>query len=86
MIIWEFPWIGGRARGHQRPRAPSLNERLDGQRRALGLSSVDSDGEGERRSRDGSVDRTAERENVAPASDARVHSGDGDVKRRAGRA
>ncbi|RAK72753.1 uncharacterized protein BO72DRAFT_259753 [Aspergillus fijiensis CBS 313.89] len=37
MVKYEFPLIGGRARGKQRPRAPSLNERPDGQPRALGL-------------------------------------------------
>ncbi|OGE48112.1 hypothetical protein PENARI_c032G02979 [Penicillium arizonense] len=43
MILWDFPWIGGRARGQQRPRAPSLNERPDGQRRAFGLRGVETD-------------------------------------------
>lgn len=87
MVIWEFPWIGGRARGQQRPRAPSLNERLDGRRRSFRLGSVETDGEGEGgRSRGGSMDRTAEKENVALTRDGRVHSGNEDVKRRAGRA
>lgn len=70
MILWEFPFIGGRARGQQRPRAPSLNERPDGQRRAFGLRGVetdsgDGDAEGEGNgdesgwsSRDASVDRS----------------------------
>ncbi|KAJ5561756.1 hypothetical protein N7535_003783 [Penicillium sp. DV-2018c] len=43
LILWELPWIGGRARGRQRPRAPSLNERPGGQRRAFGLRGVESD-------------------------------------------
>jgi hypothetical protein len=30
---YELPWIGGRARGLQRPRAPSLTERPSGLRR-----------------------------------------------------
>ncbi|PLB52841.1 hypothetical protein P170DRAFT_472734 [Aspergillus steynii IBT 23096] len=37
-VGYEFPVVGGRARGMQRPRAPSLNERPDGQRRAFGLA------------------------------------------------
>jgi hypothetical protein len=86
MIIWEFPWIGGRARGQQRPRAPSINERLEESRRSLRLGSVEVDESERGRSRDGSRDRTAEKENVAPATDARAPSGDGDVKRRAARA
>ncbi|KAJ5158610.1 uncharacterized protein N7500_008261 [Penicillium coprophilum] len=43
LILWEVPYIGGRARGRQRPRAPSLNERLGGQRRAFGLLGVETD-------------------------------------------
>lgn len=86
MIIWELPWIGGRARGQQRPRAPSLNERLEESRRSLRLGSVEPDESERGRSRDGSLDRTAEKENVAPVTDARAHSGDGDVKRRTARA
>lgn len=30
MALYEMPVVGGRVRGAQRPRAPSLNERLDG--------------------------------------------------------
>ena len=86
MIIWEFPWIGGRARGQQRPRAPSLNERLDEHRRSFRLGSMELDESERERSRDGSLDRTAEKENVIPATDTRVHSGDGDLKHRATRA
>lgn len=93
MILWEFPRIGGRARGHQRPRAPSLTERAEGRRRALGLKGVDSDsgdssedyrgGEynelGSSQNRDGRV----EKENVAQATYGKAHSTeDGDVKRR----
>lgn len=43
MVLWEVPWVGGRARGRQRPRAPSLNERPGGQRRAFGLRGVETD-------------------------------------------
>ncbi|CAG8118199.1 unnamed protein product [Penicillium olsonii] len=43
MILWEFPWVGGRTRGRQRPRAPTLNERPGGQRRAFGLRGVETD-------------------------------------------
>ena len=32
-IIHELPFVGGRARGRQRPRAPSLTERPSGKRR-----------------------------------------------------
>ncbi|CAI7600730.1 unnamed protein product [Penicillium bialowiezense] len=46
MILWELPWVGGRARGRQRPRAPSLHERPGGQRRALGLRGVETDSGG----------------------------------------
>lgn len=30
MALYEIPVVGGRVRGAQRPRAPSLNERPDG--------------------------------------------------------
>ncbi|KAK4862164.1 hypothetical protein LT330_003302 [Penicillium expansum] len=43
LILWEVPWIGGRAGGRQRPRALSLNERPGGQRRAFGLRGVETD-------------------------------------------
>jgi hypothetical protein len=43
MILWEFPRIGGRARGRQRPRAPTLNERPGGQKRAFGLRGVETE-------------------------------------------
>ncbi|KAG0155221.1 hypothetical protein PDIDSM_795 [Penicillium digitatum] len=43
LILWEIPWLGGRARGRQRPRAPSLNERPGGQRRAFGLCGMETD-------------------------------------------
>ncbi|KAF7596467.1 hypothetical protein BBP40_001774 [Aspergillus hancockii] len=38
MLTYALPVIGGRARGKQRPRAPSLNERSNGQRRAFVLA------------------------------------------------
>lgn len=100
MIVWELPFIGGRARGQQRPRAPSLNERPDGQRRAFGLRGVETDsGDGEdegdedwRSSLGASTNGTDEgsgskKENVAPALDGWAHSygPDGGVKLRAGR-
>ncbi|GKZ18802.1 hypothetical protein AbraIFM66951_009504 [Aspergillus brasiliensis] len=45
MLTFELPVVGGRARGKQRPRAPSLNERPDGQPRVLvGLSGNTSGG------------------------------------------
>lgn len=55
MILWELPWIGGRARGRQRPRAPTLNERPDGQRRAFGLRGVEGDGADSKRSELGNI-------------------------------
>ncbi|KAJ5155559.1 hypothetical protein N7492_008362 [Penicillium capsulatum] len=88
MILWEFPWIGGRARGHQRPRAPSLNERPDGQRRAFRLRGVEldtSDGHAGRAGEEKppAQDGQASKENGAPGPEPRAHSrGDGDVKRR----
>lgn len=54
MLAWEFPVIGGRARGRRRPRAPSLSERPDGQRRTFGLMGHDNtygDSAGELRKR-----------------------------------
>ncbi|KAF9889056.1 hypothetical protein FE257_008033 [Aspergillus nanangensis] len=35
MVAYEFPVVGGRARGMQPPRAPGLNERPGGQRRVF---------------------------------------------------
>lgn len=37
-ITHEIPFIGGRARGKARPRAPSLKERPDGHRRRFSLA------------------------------------------------
>lgn len=37
---FELPQVGGRARGRQRPRAPSLKERPDGHRRRFSLAGV----------------------------------------------
>jgi hypothetical protein len=91
MILWEFPWIGGRARGHQRPRAPSLQERADGQRRAFGLRGVETDGvdSDSRKSRSASRSKSPERsqgtgrENKTPSADGSTSSvTDGDLKRR----
>lgn len=94
MALWEFPWIGGRARGHQRPRAPTLTERAEGRRRALGFKGVESDS-GDESEDDRAVeynelggnsqgrDDRVEMENVAPATDGNAHStADADVKRR----
>ncbi|KAJ6021385.1 Protein of unknown function DUF3445 [Penicillium herquei] len=80
IILWELPWIGGRARGQQRPRAPSLNERPAGQRRVFGLRGLETDGD-----RDGestpntpternSGDTGTGKENVAPRADGWAHS------------
>lgn len=49
MILYEIPVVGGRARGAQRPRAPSLNERPDRGRGVFGLrGSHGGDYEGEK--------------------------------------
>ncbi|KAK5135214.1 hypothetical protein LTR08_005463 [Meristemomyces frigidus] len=45
LYIWrsacyEFPGIGGRARGRQRPRAPSLTERPSGHKRGFSLAGI----------------------------------------------
>lgn len=52
MILYEIPVVGGRARGAQRPRAPSLNERprANGGRGVFGLrgSHAGRDHEGEK--------------------------------------
>lgn len=37
-VTYEFPYIGGRARGKARPRAPSLTERPTGHRRRFSLA------------------------------------------------
>lgn len=89
MALWEFPWIGGRARGHQRPRAPSLTERAEGRRRALGFKGVESDSDDSSDDDRGveyneqGKDHRVEKENVAPATGGKTHStADADVKRR----
>ncbi|KAJ5584436.1 uncharacterized protein N7459_004236 [Penicillium hispanicum] len=87
MIFWEFPWIGGRARGHRRPRAPSLNERPDGQRRAFGLRGVETDtSDGVQTRRQAvSVENRLGKENVTPiATHGQAYtSADGELKQRA---
>lgn len=87
ILLWELPWVGGRARGQQRPRAPSLNERPDGQRRAFGLRGVESDSGPDQESEgDTLADGNAGKENMAPTAGASHSSVDGEVKHRAGRA
>lgn len=39
-VTYEVPYIGGRARGRQRPRAPSLAERPNGRRRNFSITRV----------------------------------------------
>ncbi|KAJ5185357.1 Protein of unknown function DUF3445 [Penicillium cf. griseofulvum] len=70
LIVWEVPYIGGRARGRQRPRVPSLNERPGGRRRAFGLRGVETDtGDSEGVDRDDSTgsERETPLENVDPS-------------------
>lgn len=43
LATYEIPVIGGRARGRQKPRAPSLSERPSGHRRAFSLRGVERD-------------------------------------------
>ena len=53
MALYEMPVVGGRVRGAQRPRAPSLNERPDGGARRVfvlgkgGEKNVEGDGFGD---------------------------------------
>ena len=91
MILWELPWIGGRARGRQRPRAPSLNERPGGQKRAFGLRGVETDtGDSEGGDEDdiSDSDRSKDRnnfrkENARPVQGSNPYSsGDGVLKHR----
>ncbi|KAJ5643678.1 uncharacterized protein N7484_006185 [Penicillium longicatenatum] len=88
MLLWELPWVGGRARGQQRPRAPSLNERPDGQRRAFGLRGVETDAHRDQdREDDALANRDTGQENKAPTTATRAHSNaDGEAKYRAARA
>ncbi|KAJ5924732.1 hypothetical protein N7466_008919 [Penicillium verhagenii] len=85
ILLWELPWIGGRARGQQRPRAPSLNERPGGQRRAFGMRGVEADADQDHKQQDDArTDENTGKENMAPTSDAeaRANTG-GEVKHRA---
>ena len=85
LILWEVPYIGGRARGRQRPRAPSLNDRLGGQRRAFVLLGPETDtGGSEGGERDDSgTERQTRNENVSPVRAFNPHlSGDGGLKQR----
>ncbi|KAJ5916551.1 hypothetical protein N7504_000566 [Penicillium tannophilum] len=80
IILWELPWVGGRARGQQRPRAPSLNERPDGQRRAFGLRGVESDsGPDQDSGGDTMADGNTGKENMAPTTGASHSSVDGEL-------
>lgn len=62
---YELPYVGGRARGRQRPRAPSLKERPSGHRRRISLAAVP-------RARDNDNDGTksteAKRQSTGPMS------------------
>ncbi|OAX79648.1 hypothetical protein ACJ72_06031 [Emergomyces africanus] len=58
LYIWrastyEIPIIGGRARGRQRPQAPSFSERPDGRRRKFSLTRSLYEGQGQRGHNDG---------------------------------
>lgn len=47
IIAYELPFIGGRANGERRPRAPTLTERPSGRRRAFSLRGEEVAGEGQ---------------------------------------
>lgn len=92
LVLWEVPWVGGRARGRQRPRAPSLNERPGGQRRAFGLRGVETDSSNSEKSdqsdSSGSVSEEYRddslKENVSPVVRGinTQTAGDGELKQR----
>ncbi|KAJ5240197.1 hypothetical protein N7468_004816 [Penicillium chermesinum] len=82
LVLWELPYIGGRTRGQQRPRAPSLNERPDGQRRAFSLRGVETDPSDDSRGIASGTGGEAGKENAAPVGDARVHSSEAELKLR----
>ncbi|KAJ5674187.1 hypothetical protein N7462_009626 [Penicillium macrosclerotiorum] len=91
MALFELPWIGGRARGHQHPRVPGLNERANGQRRAFGLRGVESHtDDGAQISSSGIAEdpragseARSEKENIAPTTESRAYAGnDRSLKRR----
>lgn len=44
-VHYEIPFVGGRAQGRARPRAPTLTERPSGGPRTLGLTKISSLGE-----------------------------------------
>ncbi|KAE8557014.1 hypothetical protein TMatcc_004439 [Talaromyces marneffei ATCC 18224] len=46
VIVYEFPFIGGRANGERKPRAPTLTERPSGRRRAFSLRGEEVAGKG----------------------------------------
>jgi len=87
ILLWELPWVGGRARGQQRPRALSLHERPDGQRRTFGMRGVESEAEQDQEPEgDVRADGNTDKENMAPTTAAARSNADGEVKHRAGRA
>lgn len=50
VVGYEIPFIGGRAQGQRKPRAPTLTERPSGRRRAFSLrgeAATDADGASE---------------------------------------
>lgn len=83
-LLYEFPVVGGRARGQQRPRAPSFNE---GPVRILGLSGIDDANDEEVKGEEGlhaegkeeDIDHRYEKENLSPGPQVVA---DGEVKRR----
>ncbi|KAJ5808300.1 hypothetical protein N7474_009569 [Penicillium riverlandense] len=83
LLLYELPVVGGRARGQQRPRAPSFNE---GPVRVLGLSGVDDpdDEEGEEglhaEGKEADTDPRDGKENLSSGPQV---AEDGDLKRRA---
>ena len=71
MVLYEFPLIGGRARGARRPRAPSIGQRLDGgQSAGLALDTNGDEGEeGITGENDIKGERADEKENIKQRAD-----------------
>ncbi|PGH35175.1 hypothetical protein GX50_01987 [[Emmonsia] crescens] len=92
LYIWrastyEIPIIGGRARGRQRPQAPSFSERPDGRRRTFSLTRSLYEGQGRRGNNDGDyragIDNSSSSDGGGNESDAFAdfgkYDGDGDA-------
>ncbi|KAJ9193757.1 hypothetical protein DTO166G4_4642 [Paecilomyces variotii] len=83
LATYKIPVIGGRARGREKPRAPSLSERPSGHRRAFSLRGVERESSGYG-SRPGSrpVSRPGSSHNDKAMEAERFTNGDADLRRR----